>query len=62
MSYVTPEIAEYLMASQSVHTINPVTVLYLPFAHATHAAPSAPVCPSLQVQLVWAQLPAGELD
>ena len=41
---------------------DPVDVLYFPATHAVHGPPSGPVDPALQVQLVKAALPAGELE
>jgi hypothetical protein len=40
----------------------PVDSLYFPAAHAVQEPPFAPVDPALQVQLVEAVLPAGELE
>ncbi len=53
---------EYVPAPQSVHTADPVDTLYFPVTHAVHVPPSGPVHPVLQVQLVKAALPAGELE
>jgi hypothetical protein len=53
---------EYVPAPQSVHTADPVSALYFPVTHAVHVPPSGPVHPVLQVQLVKAALPAGELE
>ncbi len=49
-------------ALPSVHAADPVGVLYFPATHAAHGPPSGPVDPVLQVQLVKAALPAGELE
>ena len=38
----------------------PFTSLYVPATHATHAEPSGPVYPTLQVQLVMMLLPGPE--
>ena len=51
---MAPVAAEYLPAPQSVHALEPVTVLYLPAGHELHAPPSGPVYPMLQMQLVTA--------
>ncbi len=49
-------------ALPSVQAADPVGVLYFPATHAAHGPPSGPVDPVLQVQLVKAALPAGELE
>ena len=36
--------------------------MYFPASHTVHAPPSGPEKPALQVQLVKAELPAGELE
>ena len=59
---VAPVSVEYVPAPQSVHRADPVNVLYFPFTHAMHMLPSGPEKPALQVQLVKAALPAGELE
>jgi hypothetical protein len=33
-----------------MHAADPVSGLYFPAVHRTHAAPSSPVCPAIQVQ------------
>ena len=53
---------EYVPAPQSVHRADPVNALYFPAMHAVHVPPSGPVHPVLQVQLVNAALPAGEVE
>ena len=53
---------EYVPAAQSLHTADPVEVLNFPVKHAVHVPPSGPDEPVLQVQLVKAALPAGELE
>ncbi len=53
---------EYVPAPQSVHSEDPVSALYFPATHAVHEPPSGPVHPALQVQLVKAALPTGELE
>jgi len=40
----------------------PIADLYLPATHAVHVPPSGPDEPALQMQLVKAALPAGELE
>ncbi len=57
-----PVNAVYLPASQSVQVAVPVNALYFPATHAAHGPPFGPVDPVLQVQLVKAALPAGELE
>jgi ABC-type cobalt transport system substrate-binding protein len=52
---------EYLPVSQSVHTADPVDALYFPATQSVHVPPPGPVEPALQVQLVKAGLPSGEL-
>jgi hypothetical protein len=52
---------EYLPVPQSVHTADPVNGLYFPATQSVHVPPFGPVEPALQVQLVKAGLPAGEL-
>jgi hypothetical protein len=49
-------------ALPSVQAADPVDVLYFPATHAAHGPPFGPVDPALQVQLVKAALPAGELE
>jgi hypothetical protein len=49
-------------ALPSVQAADPVDTLYLPATHAVQLPPSGPVDPALQVQLVKAALPAGELE
>jgi hypothetical protein len=57
-----PTAVEYVPAAQSLQTAEPVDALYLPATHAVHVPPSGPENPALQVQLVKAALPAGELE
>ncbi len=57
-----PTVTEYVPAAHEVHTAAPVNVLYLPAAHDVHVVPSGPLDPASQVQLVTAELPAGELE
>ncbi len=57
-----PSGVEYFPASQSMHASDPVEALYLPATHAVHVPPSGPVDPALQVQLVEAELPTGEME
>ncbi len=57
-----PTAVEYVPSAQSVHTADPVEVLNFPVKHAVHVPPSGPDEPVLQVQLVKAALPAGELE
>ena len=60
-STVPPVSARYLPAPQAVHAADPVDALYFPATHAVHAPPAGPLHPALQVQLVKAVLPAGEM-
>ena len=53
---------EYVPAPQSEQVAFPVNTLYFPATHAAHGPPFGPVDPALQVQLVKAVLPAGELE
>jgi hypothetical protein len=57
-----PTAVEYVPAPQSVQVAVPFKVLYFPATHAAHGPPFGPVDPALQVQLVKAALPAGELE
>jgi hypothetical protein len=57
-----PTASEYVPAPQSAQVTVPVNVLYFPATHAAHGPPFGPVDPVLQVQLVKAALPAGELE
>ena len=57
-----PDVIEYVPAPQSMHRADPVDVLYVPAVHTVHSPPSGPEEPALQVQLVKAELPAGELE
>ncbi len=52
---------EYLPVPQSVHTADPGNALYFPATQSAHVPPFGPVEPALQVQLVKAGLPSGEL-
>jgi hypothetical protein len=56
-----PVSARYLPAPQAVHAADPVDALYFPATHAVQAPPAGPLHPALQVQLVKAVLPAGEM-
>jgi hypothetical protein len=57
-----PTAVEYVPAVQLLQRAEPVDALYLPASHAVHGPPSGPVDPALQMQLVKAALPAGELE
>jgi hypothetical protein len=57
-----PTAAEYVPAPQSEHVPIPVNSLYFPATHAEQVPPAGPVDPALQVQLVKAELPTGELE
>ena len=52
----------YLPCTHSEHGAEPLTSLYVPAVHAAHAAPSGPVYPLLQVQLVSSPLPKPECE
>jgi len=52
----------YKSTPQNVQARGPAVSLYDPAAHAPHAPPSGPVCPTLQVQLVGAGAPLGECE
>ena len=54
-------VSDHVLTPQSTHAIEPVASLYLPTTHPTHAAPSGPVYPSTQEQLVMVLLPWDEL-
>jgi acid stress-induced BolA-like protein IbaG/YrbA len=47
---------------QAVQAAEPLSVLYVPAAHAEHRSPYAPVYPALHRQLVWLVLPMAELE
>jgi hypothetical protein len=49
---VAASVAEYVPAPQSVHSEEPVSLLYFPAMHAEQTPPSGPVYPMLQVQPV----------
>ena len=53
---------EYVPVPQFVHAAVPVDVLYLPATQSAHVPPWGPLEPALQVQLVEAALPTGELE
>jgi hypothetical protein len=57
-----PTAVEYVPVPQSVHRDDPLNALYFPATQPVHVPPSGPVHPVLQVQLVKAALPAGELE
>ncbi len=57
-----PDVIEYVPAPQSLHRADPVDVLYAPAVHAVHSPPSSPDDPALQVQVLKAVLPGGELE
>ena len=59
-SKISPVCAEYLPSVHSEHGAEPLRSLYVPTMHAAHAAPSGPVYPLLQVQLVSIELPPCE--
>jgi hypothetical protein len=57
-----PSVVEYVPVPQSVQVAVPVNALYFPATHCVHEPPFDLVDPVLQVQLVKAALPAGELE
>ena len=58
-----PTVVEYVPVPQSVHTADPVDVLYLPATHAVHVPPSGPENPALQdMHAVKEVLPTGALE
>jgi hypothetical protein len=59
---VAAGVMEYWPARQLMHEALPAAILYFPGTHAIHVAPSAPVYPGLQIQLVWLPLPAGDWE
>jgi hypothetical protein len=59
---VAPTAAEYVPAPQGVQVTVPVNALYFPAVHGAHGPPFGPVDPVLQVQLVKAELPTGEME
>jgi len=56
-TFVAPSVAEYVPLSQSVHTPDPVSSLYVPATHSEHALPSGPVDPALHEHAVETGLP-----
>ena len=52
----------YVPRGQSVQAEEPLTSLKPPASHASHSAPSGPVYPLLQVQLICCLLPAPEYE
>ena len=62
ISAVAPTVAENALAAQLVHAAEPEPALYFPATHNTHAAPSDPVAPVLQVQAVSTADPGGEFE
>jgi hypothetical protein len=54
-------IAEYVLAGQLVHAAEPLSVLYIPAAHAEHGPPLGPVNPRLQTQFGLPVLAMGEI-
>jgi hypothetical protein len=57
-----PTAVEYIPPPQVEQAADPANTLYVPATHAAHEPPSGPVDPTLQVQLVTAELRAGELE
>jgi hypothetical protein len=54
---VFPVVAEYVPGGQETHDAVPVSLLYLPAAHAEH---EVPVYPALHEQALLESLPCGE--
>jgi hypothetical protein len=67
-SEVCPVAFPYLPSPQSTQAVSPTAFVsndeneYLPATHTVHGPPIWPIYPALQVQLVKAVLPAGELE
>jgi len=59
-AWIAPSPVENLPCKHSEHALEPLTSLYVPATHATHANPSGPVYPMLHVQLVMSLLPLPE--
>jgi hypothetical protein len=59
---VAPTTLENVFTEQFRHTDVPITALYLPVTHITHGPPFGPLAPALQVHVVIAELPTGELE
>ena len=55
-------VAEYVPAPQSVHSAEPMPLLYVPATHAEQDPPSGPVFPGSHRQLLGRLLPLGELE
>jgi hypothetical protein len=62
VAVVAPAAVEYVPAPQSVHPALPAIILYFPATQAAHGPPSAPVKPTLHVQLPAAELAFDELE
>jgi hypothetical protein len=50
---------EYVLFPHSVHASGPTVGLYVPWSHARHTAPFAPVYPTLHAQSLASSLPVG---
>ena len=59
---VAAAVVEYVPDPQSVHTAEPVALLYFPAAQPVHGPPLGPVYPSLHVQAERSVLVTGELE
>ena len=57
-----PNVVEYLPATQLMHAVAPVMILYFPAVHAAHDTPLSPVNPPLQRQLLERILPLGDSE
>jgi hypothetical protein len=57
-----PSTAAYVPAPQSVHVVDPVTVLHFPPTHAVHANPFASVYPALHTHWMKAVLVTAEFE
>ena len=61
-SAAAPTDVEYLPETQFVHVSDPAAVLNFPATHCVHEPPLDPDAPTLQMQAVKAELPAGESE
>jgi hypothetical protein len=53
---------EYVLFPHSVHASGPTVGLYVPWSHARHTAPFAPVYPTLHAQSLASSLPGGACE
>lgn len=59
---LAPTVTEYVAIPQSVHTVLPLLVLYLPATQTEQTPPCGPVNPALQVHPVIAELDVTEFE